>query len=264
MGCNHIRPQDVRGLLCLFGELHDLLHDPPALLAHELDGLMRVIGADGAGISLVADFRPGGAAVGSLIVVRGFTGDAARDFVRQSVKSTTFSDPAVAAFARSLVPGDTMTRCRRDLLTDAQWERGLACVEMRHMVRDALYSAAPAARSTDVFGLGLFRAGAGSRFSPVERALVQLFHEEMVTLYRKLTRPRWPSAAAEAAAALRPSYRKTLRAVLAGLGDKAIARRLGLSQHTVREYINALFAHFGVASRTELLALFLPPGALPE
>ena len=40
------------------------------------------------------------------------------------------------------------------------------------------------------------------------------------------------------------------------------ARRLGLSYHTVHEYVNALYAHFDVTTRAELLARFIPPDAL--
>jgi len=41
-----------------------------------------------------------------------------------------------------------------------------------------------------------------------------------------------------------------------GLAEKQIARRLGISQHTVHVYIKRLYAHYDVCSRTELLAIW--------
>jgi DNA-binding CsgD family transcriptional regulator len=48
--------------------------------------------------------------------------------------------------------------------------------------------------------------------------------------------------------------RQVLRCLLEGDGDKQIAARLGLSPHTVNQYAKAVFQHFGVRSRAELLA----------
>ncbi len=97
-----------------------------------------------------------------------------------------------------------------------------------------------------------------------ERDHVRRFHEEMLHMYRKIAPPPPASPAAKAAAWLRPSHLATLRLLLDGLGEKEIARRLDLSQHTVHDYVGALYLHFGVASRSELLAKFIPPDALPD
>src|SRR5262249_17231606 len=56
---------------------------------------------------------------------------------------------------------------------------------------------------------------------------------------------------------LSPRLRQTLTALLEGDSEKQTARRLRLSVNTVHEYVTALYRHFGVASRAELLAPFL-------
>jgi DNA-binding NarL/FixJ family response regulator len=75
--------------------------------------------------------------------------------------------------------------------------------------------------------------------------------------------PRWPLEAAEAAAALSPRQRATLRGLLAGLSEKEVAHRLGISRHTLHEHVCAIYERLGVDSRAQLLARFIPPDALP-
>ncbi len=54
--------------------------------------------------------------------------------------------------------------------------------------------------------------------------------------------------------------RPVLACLLEGDGDKQIAARLGLSVHTVNEYTKAIYRHFGVRSRPELLARWIRRG----
>jgi DNA-binding CsgD family transcriptional regulator len=51
--------------------------------------------------------------------------------------------------------------------------------------------------------------------------------------------------------------RETLDALLDGDSEKEVAARFGLSGPTVHEYVGALYRHFGVASRAELMSLFV-------
>ena len=45
-----------------------------------------------------------------------------------------------------------------------------------------------------------------------------------------------------------------------GLSNKAIARRLGISESTVKVHIRAIMAATGVSNRTQLVARFLAAG----
>lgn len=65
------------------------------------------------------------------------------------------------------------------------------------------------------------------------------------------------------AAALPPRLHQTLGHLLQGDGEKQIALKLGLSQHTVHVYVKSLHKRFNVSSRAELLARFIRPGTLP-
>ena len=54
---------------------------------------------------------------------------------------------------------------------------------------------------------------------------------------------------------------EVLSSLRQGLAEKQIARRLGISQHTVHVYIKRLYAHYDVCSRTELLAIWASESA---
>jgi DNA-binding CsgD family transcriptional regulator len=62
----------------------------------------------------------------------------------------------------------------------------------------------------------------------------------------------WP-----AAHGLPPRLAETLAALFEGLPEKEIARRMGLSPHTVHDYVKTLYRRFRVQSRAELVALAL-------
>ena len=53
---------------------------------------------------------------------------------------------------------------------------------------------------------------------------------------------------------LSPRLRQTLLRLLDGDSEKQIAGRLGISRHTVHIYVKALYKHFRVSSRGELMA----------
>lgn len=53
------------------------------------------------------------------------------------------------------------------------------------------------------------------------------------------------------------AQRRVLKHLLDGLQEKAIARLLGLSSHTVHQHTQAIYRIFGVHSRAKLLAKFI-------
>lgn len=56
---------------------------------------------------------------------------------------------------------------------------------------------------------------------------------------------------------LAPRVAQTLERVLKGDSEKQIAAKLGLSPHTVHDYMKTLYREFGVSTRAELLALWV-------
>lgn len=69
-------------------------------------------------------------------------------------------------------------------------------------------------------------------------------------------------AAAIAGEALTAREREVLELVAAGLPNKAIARELGISEHTAKFHVGSLLAKLGVASRTEAVTVATRRGIL--
>jgi two-component system, NarL family, response regulator YdfI len=77
--------------------------------------------------------------------------------------------------------------------------------------------------------------------------------------------PRRPSAAAEPAgtpASLSPRERELLELVAAGLGNKAMARRLGLSVNTVKYHLASIFTKLDARTRAEAVSAAARRGEL--
>jgi two-component system nitrate/nitrite response regulator NarL len=64
-------------------------------------------------------------------------------------------------------------------------------------------------------------------------------------------RPTFQALAEEHSALLTPRELQVLAAISDGLSNKAAARRLGISQHTVKFHVESLLRKLGAASRTE-------------
>jgi hypothetical protein len=98
--------------------------------------------------------------------------------------------------------------------------------------------------------LGLHRYDLNHPFTHAQAKLVRLFHVELGRLWKDDALKR----AADPTAELPPRLVQTLDGVLRGDSEKQIAFALGLSQHTVHNYIRALHTRFEVSSRAELIA----------
>ena len=96
----------------------------------------------------------------------------------------------------------------------------------------------------------MLRAIGDRDFTSREQRLLEFFHTEL----GRLIGGALASVTEPGIDPLSPRLRQTLGCLLEGDGEKQVAARLGLSQATVHQYVTALYRHFGVRSRAELLA----------
>jgi DNA-binding CsgD family transcriptional regulator len=93
-------------------------------------------------------------------------------------------------------------------------------------------------------GVGFMRAAGDRPFDEEDQETLHLVHVGIGRLFEP------PSPRDE----LPPRTRQTFDALLTGASEKEIAFRLGVSAHTVHEYIKRIYRAYGVRSRGELFA----------
>jgi DNA-binding CsgD family transcriptional regulator len=250
-----LRLGDVRQVYRLTHECRDLGRDPAAWTRHAVEQLTHLTGSQ---VGAAAELRPAeadGLPCATVLYDHGWSTPRHRAFWyrhyfgdRQYVRMPTFQRFAA-------LPGPLHTRTREQLVDDAAWYRSSEFQDMHRAM--GLDDIMPSCRLTReplrLFAFVLFRPLRERRHRERERQLVHLFHHE-------LQRYVGTALALERGgvdAGLPPRLRETLECLLEGDGEKQAAARLGLSRHTVHEYVTALYRRLGVSSRAELMALCL-------
>ena len=197
----------------------------------------------------------------SLLAVDGWATEADAAYFRRMVV-----DEAVYArsptFARLIAkPGPLVTRSREQLAPDREW---YSSFEYQHVIRpagtdDHMGSLLHASEPTAVQVLVTIRPAAERLFLP-RRRLFRVFHGELARHYGRELRRR----SAGPFDAFPPRLRRTLRCLLEGDSEKQAAARLGLSRHTIHDYVLEIYRRVGVASRAELMAYCLRHRVSPD
>jgi DNA-binding NarL/FixJ family response regulator len=118
-------------------------------------------------------------------------------------------------------------------------------------VNESLICLRPVPGATDEFdGVVLLRATVERDFSGRHRLLVR----EAYTVIAPLIGGALAHFAEPSPGELPPRVRDVLRCLLEGDSDKQAAVRLGISKYTVNQHAKAIFRHFRVTTRSELLA----------
>ncbi len=112
------------------------------------------------------------------------------------------------------------------------------------------------ARANPVASISVRRDDVLGAFSREEATALHLFHVECGWALAKDVARR-----DDATTTLTPRERATLACLLAGASEKEAAARLGLSIHTVHQYVKCLYKAYGVRSRAELMARCLRSGS---
>ncbi|MEP7122646.1 MAG: helix-turn-helix transcriptional regulator [Byssovorax sp.] len=240
--------------LRLAGELRELPRGSKVQHEHALLGLSALVGAQ-VGLWLHVGPSPSGLVIES-VVDRGWSGDAERATFLRFFRGEqhTSVDPSMAPLAAS-ISGPFCTWTRQQLVSDRIWYRSEHVQELRKAARvDSFVCALAVPRGGGMRAISLHRAWGERPFSERERRLLDVFHRECGFLHE-------PASGLREALihGLSPRLADTLRGLARGGSEKQVAVDLRLSPHTVHEYVKALYRHFGVQSRSELLALCLAP-----
>src|SRR5262245_19648954 len=247
-----LRVQDVRDAYRLIGECRDLGSDPVLWHSRMIEGLCRLMGAPATGgegrwVRPISTVEPISA------FEAGLDTRARELFIAYRRELKPAGNPMLRAL--QYVPGRLVTRSRRQLVSDTEWYRSVVFDKYRrpgkidHQVMSIYQTSDDGAISV----ISVFRALGERDFSPRERRLLNFFHAELGPLIgRALVSATEPSPVK-----LSPRLQQTLAYLLERDSEKQVADRLGLSHDTTHEYVTALYRHFGVGSRAQLMAYVL-------
>jgi DNA-binding CsgD family transcriptional regulator len=150
---------------------------------------------------------------------------------------------------------------RQQIISDREWYVSIDFNEhLRPLDSDQFLGSRLTRDDTGLSSLFMVTRNVGERrFSPRGQRQFHLLHAELGRLFGTALRVQRGSQFD----GLSERLRQTLECLLEGDSEKQAALRLGLSRHTVHEYVTDLYRRLGVNSRGELLALCLRRGAAP-
>ncbi len=156
-------------------------------------------------------------------------------------------------FRRRLGSAYRVTCTRADLIADDEWRR-CHTYRTRHKparMTEVVYSAIHLAPGEpfNVLAFGGDTLLPGDR----ERQILELLHQEIV----QHIGTRLATVSDVSRHGLSPRLLEIMDGICAGLAEKEIADKYGLSRATVSEHIQRLYRHFEVRSRPEFMAYLL-------
>lgn len=245
---NQLHLEDVRRAFRLLGECRDLGRSPPGWLARVADGLKPLVGADVvlATLQPPGPFRRFDTALAQYD--SGWESETHRMHCLRYIGGEEYFDAPDYRAYLSLGRANLVTT-RSRLVLDREWYLSPHFHEnwrpggADHYIVAVGQAATGAA--TTLFNLA--RAVGRPRYTRREVRIARLVHEE---LGRLIGGPL--GVGADPTLGLSPRLRQTLDCLLEGDSEKQAAIRLGLSRHTVHQYVKELYRHFDVGSRGEL------------
>jgi len=247
---------EVRGVVRLLAEALTPDDGRPAKVRRLCNGLARMIGADG-WLCLRTRVAPGRPPVNIDFVYGGDMGS--EQLAAWSARSLESAGRPVEhpAMDRLLAAGRPFTATRPQLVADEAWDADPTRPPMRRAGLDELmYAWVPIERDqrgTLLSGGCLLRHTGRSAFNPRDAAITHLIFQESSGLHAA----ELPGEVEPLAESLTPRQRVVLAQLIDGCSARQIAANLGLSLHTANDHIKAIYKHFEVQSRAELMRRFM-------
>lgn len=249
-----LRFKDLRDVYLLVGECLELRVSPDAWNRRLIEGASRMVSAVG-GVCIELQ-APTPAHPPSRICFAdwGFDSPAHRThWLRYMADGEFARNPLMPGMLQRARP--VAVYRRRSIIDDATW------------YRSSTFQAYMREGEVDdgVGGLAIYRDGRAHALG-VHRDLrdrpLELRHERKIRLlYAKIAKriggelTSWVRGPVQV---LTPREREVLERLIGGDSEKVIAARLGLSPHTVHDYVRAVYRAFGVHSRSELCSRTCP------
>jgi DNA-binding CsgD family transcriptional regulator len=247
-----LRARDYRAICQFVGECRDLGADPVAWRLHLLTQLCAQlggrVGAGGEATGMAQErFIPL-----STVDVGWENGSQRQAMIEwMQLQSQRRSPTGLLPWKEPVA--QSMLMSRDDAFSDHQWYNSVQFCDYlaRSDLDDLIVSLQRVSFGVDHYcGLTIMRSTGESKFSRRDKEFLGALHREIAPLVgRQLAAADEPSAAL-----LSPRLRQILDCLLDGDGEKQAALRLGLTRQTVNQYVKAVYRHFRVNSRPQLMA----------
>jgi DNA-binding CsgD family transcriptional regulator len=241
-----VRTADVQAILRIVGGAAELWYQPELQRQFTLDSLCQLFDAkvgycDTLELGVADEAHPPAVAYG--------LEDDAKAAFEIAFRSAEPRDPLLEVVRA--VDGRVVSFSRQDAVADADWYASDCFRRLRepYGVDHTLSVKVTASSIGRKTVLTMCRAKGAEPFSDREIHLCELCLSEMA----------WPFTPAltfqdPRLGSLAPRQRKVMELLLIGDGEKQVAMKLGLSRHTVHQYVKELYEALKVSSRSELLA----------
>lgn len=180
------------------------------------------------------------------------------DTLQQGRVFEALTDPtinnALSGCMQAAKEGRYLTFRRNDLMSEEDWQQ-VRELWLRSGLEHSILSIYPLGQNA-FSGIGFHRRIGKPNFTVRERAIIHVVFQQVDWLHRHGTN----EPASERVLDLSPRARQVLMMLLSGDSRKEISAKLGISVHTVGDYMKQLHKHFSVNSRAELQAYFLTGG----
>lgn len=246
--------RQLRRMFLLVGECCELGADPIAWRRHMTEGLLKLLGASVAVYNeaeQVAPYGEQGWLTARMLIDAGWPCQSDReaflDFSRVG-DPTMDGSWMTEEFVHS--PATVTVTDRQRLLDDRTWYRGRMFndfVGRGHLDAGLAFQHRIGSQFSQ---LAIFHGLREPDFDGRQLCLLRLFGRE----YRAMYGTRWARAGGPSVSDLPPRVRQVLVCLMEGDSEKQVALRLGISPHTVHDYVKQLHHRFEVSSRGELLA----------
>jgi DNA-binding CsgD family transcriptional regulator len=257
---SRLRLSDYRKIVALLGECRDLGDDATLWRRHLATQLARLLGSGLAAVGEIDHFAEA-ADRHHLVEWAGenaLTEEGYRRVMAEYNANPLFS-PIINTYRERCVESPGISLSRPDLLADREWypSHFYQAFAIPTGIDEILLCARPL--QTDPrrhYHLAITRLRGDRQISGREKRILNEVNLQLTPMLgRVLAGQEEP-----APSALPQRSRAVLRCVLEGDGDKQIARRLNISPHTVNDHLKKIYQHFGVESRSELLARWIRRG----
>ncbi len=242
---------DSRAIVRLLGEVAGHPGDHAAKKRHLMKGLCRIIDADRWAWGLAAQMEPDKPSVHLSLLHGGFNEETYAAFTQ------AYNHPEMSAlhagFAKELGErGCHLTRLRQHLDPEEDYKKTAAYPFWKKADIDGVIMALRPLDATRVSLIGIYRRNGAGLFTERENRIAHILLSEVPVLHTE----GWPDDHGITLPSLSARQRTVMALLVQGYTRGGIATQLGISPHTVNEYIKTVFKHFGVHSQAGLMTRF--------